>query len=75
MQAYKIDNDILLESLKVDPQKGILSEAIVQRQKEYGYNVLKIVKHRTIISIFISQFQKPLVYILFFAALIIFFFF
>ena len=41
-------------------------------EKQHGYNVLKGVKQRGIISIFISQFQSPLVYILFFAALIIF---
>ncbi len=74
MEAYKIDNNTLLGHLNVDPEQGLSQQELKKRQKKYGYNTLKIVKQRTIVSIFISQFQNPLVYILFFAALIIFIF-
>src|SRR5438128_6470321 len=72
MEAYQKNIEALTQELKVDPAKGLSEKEVLQRQQQYGYNVLQEVKQRTIFSIFISQFQNPLVYILFFAALIIF---
>ena len=74
MEAYQKNIDEITQELSVDPERGLSEKEIEQRHQEYGYNVLKGVKQRTIISIFISQFQNPLVYILFFAAVIIFIF-
>lgn len=74
MKAYQTEVEIILQTLDVNPEQGLSPEEIVKRQHKYGYNTLKIVKQKTIFSIFISQFQNPLVYILFFAALIIFVF-
>ena len=74
MNAYQTDIEIIAQTLKVDLQQGLSHEEVIKRQQAHGYNTLKAIKQRTIFSIFISQFQNSLVYILFFAALIIFIF-
>jgi Ca2+-transporting ATPase len=74
MESYQTPIETITQNLTVDPAKGLSHQDVTQRQKQHGYNVLKEVKQRGIIAIFISQFQNPLVYILFFAALIIFIF-
>lgn len=74
MESYKTDIETIIQTFKTDSEKGLSTTEVVQRQRLHGYNVLQGVKQRTIFSIFISQFQSPLVYILFFAALIIFIF-
>ena len=74
MKSYKIDIETLLETFKTNQDQGLSQKEVLKRQRDYGYNTLKTVKQRTIFSIFISQFKDPLVYILFFAALIIFIF-
>src|SRR6266487_2311660 len=74
MELYQQPIETVTQILKVDPEKGLSAQEVAQKQKDHGYNVLKTVKQRGIISIFISQFQNPLVYILFFAAIIIFIF-
>lgn len=72
MKLYQETIEAVIQHLNVDPEKGLSEHEVLQKQKQYGYNVLQEVKQRSIFSIFISQFQNPLVYILFFAALIIF---
>src|SRR5438309_2876889 len=74
MEAYKTDIETIIKTLTTDSEKGLSTTQVIQRQRLHGYNILQKVKQRTIFSIFISQFQSPLVYILFFAALIIFIF-
>jgi P-type Ca2+ transporter type 2C len=74
MKAYQTDIETILQTLTVNPEQGLSEQEVKKRQEQYGLNTLKTVKQRTILSIFISQFQNPLVYILFFAALIIFIF-
>ena len=74
MEMYQTPIETITQILAVDPTKGLSEQEVAKRHKQHGYNVLKSVKQRGIISIFISQFQNPLVYILFFAALIIFIF-
>lgn len=74
MEAYKTGIEKLITTLKTNPETGLSEAEVIQRQKKYGYNALKTVRPRTVLSIFISQFENPLVYILFFAALIIFIF-
>ena len=71
---YQKTIESIAQELSVNPEKGLSSQEIAPRQQQYGYNILKKIKQKTIFSIFISQFQNPLVYILFFAALIIFIF-
>jgi magnesium-transporting ATPase (P-type) len=74
MQTYKLSIEAIIKDLDVCPDQGLSFKEAQDRQKKHGANVLKAIKQRTIFSIFISQFQNPLVYILFFAALIIFIF-
>lgn len=74
MKAYKENIETVIHSLATDIEKGLSSTEVQQRQQQDGYNSLKGIKQKTVFSIFISQFQNPLVYILFFAALIIFIF-
>jgi magnesium-transporting ATPase (P-type) len=74
MEAYKIAIEMVIDTLNSHSEQGLSSAEVLQRQRRDGYNILKGVKQKTIFSIFISQFQNPLVYILFFAALIIFIF-
>jgi magnesium-transporting ATPase (P-type) len=72
--TYQTPLETLLQELKTSPDQGLLPAEVEKRHKEHGYNTLKTVKQQSIISLFISQFQNPLVYILFFAAVIIFIF-
>lgn len=74
MESYKTDIETIAQTLKASLEQGLSQKEVKERQRLHGYNVLQQVKQRTIFSIFISQFQSPLVYILFFAALIIFIF-
>ena len=74
MESYRTSVESITQTLAVDSEKGLSEKEVAQRQKRHGYNILQGVKQRSIVSIFISQFQDPLVYILFFAALIIFIF-
>jgi len=74
MKPYQIDIETILQTLGVNPEQGLSRQEVTKRQQLHGYNTLKTIKQRTIFSIFMSQFQNPLVYILFFAALIIFIF-
>ena len=74
MKAYQTDLETVAQTLAVNLEQGLSNQEVTQRQKIHGYNTLKSIKPRTIVSIFIGQFQNPLVYILFFAALIIFIF-
>ena len=74
MEPYKTDLTQLTTALNVDINTGLSHAEVASRQHQHGYNILRTVKPRTTLSIFISQFENPLVYILFFAALIIFIF-
>lgn len=74
MEPYKMNIEELIKILNVSIDTGLSHKEVTLRQSKHGYNVLRVAKPRTIFSIFISQFENPLVYILFFAALIIFIF-
>jgi Ca2+-transporting ATPase len=74
MNASQTDIQIITQTLGVNSAQGLSEKEVAERQKTYGYNTLKTIKQKNIFSIFISQFQNPLVYILFFAAIIIFLF-
>lgn len=50
--------------------KGLSDESVIQRQAEYGKNILPEPKGKTLFSIFISQFLSPLIYVLIGAAIL-----
>ncbi len=74
MKPYKINVEELIKILNVSINTGLSQKEVIRRHNKDGYNILRAIKPRTTLSIFISQFENPLVYILFFAALIIFIF-
>ena len=74
MKIYQTPFETIIKNLDTSVTHGLSDQEVKARHKKYGYNVLKEIKPRTVFSIFISQFQNPLVYILFCAALIIFIF-
>jgi calcium-translocating P-type ATPase len=49
---------------------GLSDETVIQRQAEYGKNILPEPKGKTLFSIFISQFLSPLIYVLIGAAIL-----
>ncbi len=51
---------------------GLSSAEVEKRIAEYGYNELEIKKQESLFTVFIRQFKSPLIYILFFAAVISF---
>lgn len=74
MNAYQTEIETITNTVGADPRQGLSQQEVMKRQHAQGYNILKVVKQKSIASIFISQFQNPLVYILFVAAVIIFIF-
>lgn len=60
------------ERLSTDLEKGLPEKEIASRKKKFGENKLPRKKSFSKIKIFLSQFQSPLIYILFVAALISF---
>jgi len=73
MNYYQQSIATVIEHLKTNSQSGLTQQEAQKRLKKYGYNTLPEVKQKTWFSIFLSQFTNPLIYILLFAAAIIFF--
>lgn len=73
----KQKDDISLQSLeqqyKTNAQSGLSAHEAQSRLVIHGPNALPEVKQETWMHVFLRQFQNPLIYILFAAALIIFF--
>jgi Mg2+-importing ATPase len=57
----------------ITSEKGLSEKEAKKRQLEYGFNEIESADKRTAISIFISQFQNPLIYILIIATAIAYF--
>lgn len=62
----------VLENLK-SSESGLVQEDAEKRLKDYGLNKLPEAKPESLFIIFFRQFQSPLIYILFGAALIVFY--
>lgn len=54
-------------------ERGLSKEEAKERLKKYGSNILPEKKPRSTFQLFVSQFQSPLIYILFAASAVIFF--
>lgn len=59
-----------LEELKVDKQNGLSKEEAESRLLKYGENSLKNNKKKSLISVFFAQFNDPMIFILFAAAVL-----
>lgn len=73
MNAYQESIESLAQSLHTDLTRGLSEQEAAARLKRDGPNLLPRGKKVTWFSIFLSQFQSPLIYILLLAAVIIFF--
>lgn len=73
-KSYQESIELLFNFYAVDPKKGLSNIESEKRIATYGYNELPDTSKRTIFSIFLSQFQNALIYILLASALLIFIF-
>jgi Mg2+-importing ATPase len=64
---WKLQKEVLLSQLHTS-ENGLKDEEVVRRLEEYGLNEIPTIGHRTSLSIFLSQFKNPLVYVLIFAS-------
>ncbi|MEK7555287.1 MAG: HAD-IC family P-type ATPase [Patescibacteria group bacterium] len=69
---YNQTHSEILENLK-SSESGLTQDEAEKRLKEYGFNELSEVKLDNIFIIFLRQFQSSLIYILFGAALVVFY--
>ncbi len=73
MNMYQKEVDALEKELNTNFKTGLSDQEVEKRLKKYGPNALPEGRQETWVSIFLSQFQSPLIYILLIAAVIIFF--
>ena len=69
---HSITADEAADKLGINLARGLDVENAAQRLATYGDNVLPQAARRSVFRIFISQFQSPLIYILFVAAIFAF---
>lgn len=70
---YQESIETIAHYFKTDIKKGLSEQEALQRLKRDGPNTLPEKKPRSLFIIFLSQFQSPLIYLLLFAAILIFF--
>ena len=68
MFETKSANEVARE-LYVDPIEGLSSEEASKRLVTYGYNRLAEKKKKSLLAIFLYQFNDPMIYILLAAAI------
>jgi Mg2+-importing ATPase len=64
---WKMQKETLLSQLNTS-ENGLKDEEAARRLEEYGLNEVPSAGHRTSLSILLSQFKNPLVYVLIFAS-------
>ncbi len=69
---YYLDLNTALKELKVDPKKGLSEDEVRKRREEYGLNILKTQKKRTLLHIILEQFENTILWLLLLASLISF---
>ena len=70
MNYYSKDVKQILAEQSVDLKKGLSTEEVLNRQEKYGLNELREKKKKTIVQLFLAQFNDFLVIILLIAAAI-----
>ena len=73
MDYYQKKSQEVLEEFAVKIQNGLSYDQAEARLKTYGPNSFMTAKKETLKDIFIRQFKSPLIYILIFAAILVFF--
>jgi len=69
---HKLDIEETAAALSVDPSRGLDAEEVERRRELAGPNTLPEASRRSSIRAFLEQFQSPLIYILFIAAIFAF---
>ena len=64
----------ILQYLKVDPEKGLTEEEVLERRSKYGTNTIPTAKLRSSWDIFFAQFKNAIVALLIFAVTVSFIF-
>lgn len=72
LKPYQSSIEHIISHYKTDATNGLNLEEVAARSQKYGPNKLPEPPHDSIIWVFISQFQSPLIYILLIAASVIF---
>lgn len=72
---YSVESELVLKTLKTDGKTGLSLAEAQKRFKEYGVNKIEEKKNKSLWFIFISQFKSPILWLLFFAAGLSFYFF
>lgn len=73
VNSYQQSIESLAQSLHTNAKKGLSEQEAAARLRRDGPNILPVAQQSSWFSIFLSQFQNPLIYILLVAAVIIFF--
>src|SRR3972149_12272451 len=73
MKPHQLSLQQIAKNFQTDMYEGLSENEAAIRRERYGPNTLPEVTPKSWLSIFISQFQNPLIYILLVAAVIIFF--
>ena len=73
MDVYRKENRQVIEDLKTDIALGLSNEELKLRLNKFGLNKLPEVKPDGLFKIFFRQFQSPLIYLLLFASIVLFF--
>lgn len=61
---HSLNNKEVIEKLETNFEKGLTSEQVAQRIKEYGENTITPKKQQSALVRFLLQFHQPLIYIL-----------
>ncbi|MBT31770.1 MAG: ATPase P [Thalassobius sp.] len=62
--AYQLESDEVISSLKTDPDQGLSSSEAESRLNEFGRNKLKEEKKKSLFQILIDQLNNPVIYLL-----------
>lgn len=68
--SYRKNAYDVLKELRTDPNKGLNNQEAAKRRREYGTNELKKQKKKSILGLFLEQFQDPMVVILIVGAVV-----
>jgi len=71
---HSLSKDDVVSALETDPHKGLSDEEVHRRLKQFGKNRITEKKKISPLYIFLSQFKSPIVFLLFFAATLSFWF-
>jgi len=72
LAAWSISSQAVLESLNVDPGRGLDAREVVERGRIWGLNQLAPARPRNVFSILLNQFRSMVVALLFAAGLLAF---